>query len=215
MPLEDKNIYKSAEERREKIEDKLNEIDLLTNKTGNLSKQEKEKLYNEALDILKPQIISMLVQNYNSSGVKTRTGTLLSNIKKANISIKIKGAAPELQIKMPQEGSLKKYKGKNADETYKAINAVDAGSVRTGMHMGQKANKKIKKKYQKGKAGVDVIAGMIVDMGDDGSITSTDTKQNKSKISVTKAYDFFKLTKSQIQRVETDLREIIDSMLFN
>lgn len=95
----------------------------------------RQLLFEAALEPIKPKIIKMLVQNYNASGLQTRTGTLLANIKKSRIWVfmqgKSKNAVPKIALRLPTTANVSKYKDGKVDKPYIVANSQHFGAVHT------------------------------------------------------------------------------------
>lgn len=215
-------IIKSAQERQLEIEKKLKEIESLTNEFKGYSFEQKLALYQEAFEPLKRKVVQMLIRNYNSSGIKTKTGTLLNNIKKARIDIffanKKEDTPPQISVKLPKESDISKYKGKDVKKSYIVANALDAGAVH-GASESSFANKsKIKKKAKKKNGGVELIGGVQIDLSTatkKGRRTTADSKTTSGagKLTIISEFDYFQLSKSQLRSISSMLIKNVESML--
>lgn len=126
------NSLKRSEFELVSIEDKLANLENFLGQISDIKFDVKKQLYEEAFESIKQKIIDMLIKNYEASGIETRTGTLLENIKRARLAIYFKSerSDPEIAVKMPREQDAKKYKDEDVKKTYTVANSLNFGSVR-------------------------------------------------------------------------------------
>jgi len=161
----------------------------------------------DALESAKPRATrearKYLVQNYRASGVETQSGELLRGIKKAVLSIDAgKSGGAFVKVSMPS-GKDKKF--------YVAANSVNYGRVNSKSLKGDsradaKRRQRLKASVAKGTKGSRLKsagAGLSYDAETVGSTKagSATVSTTLGSATVTKAFDFYKLKKSQGARV--------------
>ena len=184
-------------------DDALTSIIELADKIDGIDKSD----YMDALESAKPRATrearKYLVQNYRASGVETQSGELLRAIKKAELTIdNAKKGGTFVRVGM-QPGKDKEF--------YVAANSVNYGRVtgrgiKGGGNGGARKRRKLKDSIAKGGKGSKLKsagAGLSYDAETVGSTKagSATVSTTLGSATVTKAFDFYKLKKSQGARV--------------
>lgn len=207
----DKAFQEIKENREARVLTLDEKMETITQRLQNLpagySRADKEQVYNYAVAYHRDTIVGMLLANYAKSGIETKSGTLLANIKNANIHVKMSGSTPVLHIQLPTTQKLKKYAGKSAEQTYAVANALDTGAVRGGKPLSKYARNKVKKMAKEGKAGGSSVAGYSLATTSTGLKASTVSGKSLS-LSITPAFEYFNLTPSQFRQVEKAVMEV-------
>lgn len=171
-----------------------------------------QKAMQEITRRITPMVRGFLVQNYNKSGVKTRTGKLLKALQRTEVKINIFGRKPKLTIHMP--AGVDKYK--DGSDFYEASAAVNYGAIRNVAEGNKKRRKNLKKKAQKKinrkKSGGDVIGqGHILK---DANKTKGGSLKFEGGVVVTKGFNFFELTSSQQSQINDEIIRIFNRVVF-
>lgn len=153
---------------------------------------------------------SMLVSNYGSSGVKTKTGKLKDALNNAIVKILIRGRNPRLVIMMPKNISAydKKDGGGNF---YEAAAAVNYGALRASKEKNVKRRRAMKTKLQRSSVGKTAVTQGHI-------ITTVAETQEGSKVaaggtSATKGFHFWELSAEQQVQVRDLVMRIFTDMV--
>lgn len=154
----------------------------------------------------------MLLQNYNSSGVKTRTGKLVGALSQVEAIVQLKGNSPKVTIYMP--AGISNYE--NGGNFYKASAAVNYGSVRGSTEGSAKRKRKIKNKLlknasKKNPSDTVITQGHILS---GGTKTKSGSLKFSGGVTVTKPHNFWELSASQQSEVQDLILEIFNREVF-
>ena len=197
--------------------------DRLDSKLGTLANFDAEALRvfaQDAAQKVTPMVRSMLVNNYQSSGAKVRTGKLLQEIGRSEVHIVSDKGFFFIKIQMPS--GVEPYKFQS--NFYEVANAVNSGSVRLldfkeGRKEGLKgfgeARKRTIKKFalKTGKVSerqrqslveAGVLAGTSVKRGEKGGAS---LRTSRGRAVVTKGFQYYFLSRPQKQQIESGFWE--------
>jgi len=179
--------------------------------------------YVKALEHAAPQATqearNALVSNYRASGVKTRTGELLRALKRSILEVQVtKGGGAYVKVSM-QSGKDKKFYISANSVNYGRVNSKDFDVKEDRMQRsiggrmekvgirkaGAKRRQKLKASLQKkgGSRLVNAAQGLSYDAKAVGKTKagSTTVETTLGSATVTKAFDFFRLSGSQKAKI--------------
>jgi len=175
-----------------------NIVDLYDEKEKSVSSG-REGFFRESIEgELLNTIRQMILDNFQSSNIKSRTGKLESALKGVTARVNWRAKRPKILIEMPRNVTPYKSEGSQSN-FYKVFSSLEWGSVRgTGGDRKttavKKKNRKIKKKLRRAsKNGFAVIDGQTFDnvaKGGSGNVTS-------GGVVVTKEFKFWRLKPKQ------------------
>ena len=197
-------------------DDSLQAIIRMTERVGDIDQQDYIDALKSAVPEARREAQKQLKANYNASGVKTRTGRLLRAITNSLMEVFIdKKGSGRVKVSLPGGKDKDFYVAANSVnygrvnskdfdiKTTKTVRSIEGPLItREQSRAGRKRRQKLKEKVQKGLGKgrlVNVARGLAVD----ASKTRT-TKAGSAIVettlgtaTVTKAFDFYKLSPSQ------------------
>ena len=192
---------RTAERATESIDKVVDGMDARVDRANQIMNAEVTKL-----------VRTMLLTNYNRSGIKTNTGKLRGALGQVTAVVILKGNKPKVSIHMPD--GIGNYE--NGGNFYKASAAVNYGAVHGSKEANSKRKRKIKRKVQrnakkKNPKNTIIAEGHILSAGKQTKAGSTEFSGGTT---VTKAFDFWTLTAAQNQEIKSLIFEIFNKEVF-
>lgn len=190
-----------------KKEEAENNIDQLITGIDQRVKSAESKINSELTKLAR----KFLLNNYTRSGLKTRTGKLKNALASSNVVVSL-GKNPNIKIIMPS--GLSNYE--DGSNVYEVASSLNYGAVHNINERNKKRKRSIKKAVQrnskKKKMSDTVVAQGHILTG------AKKTKKGSTKFGggsyVTKAYNFWELSSSQMEELKSRALEIFNEEVY-